>query len=411
MKDFLIALFFFGLVAPDFSEADVIFYEGGSLSGRVTSFDRASITYKPGCNSTAVKTISWEKVQRVALDDNCTFKEPKKIKDNFKRCETKEDRLNVFLLSFRGGQPSIVAEDVALTENGRVHFDTFSPWEQAHGSIDDVIEVSKASVCRSQNLTVSKYPKSYCSEPRQVAVEFDYKSPLSNKILTNGFSYRIEVLGTPPAGFDLEGFGGEVRSAFQMAILLWTSALSDPGRKISPAIREFIEGRKSSGGKYTLFTPPQVIQLQCPDSSTFVVSLHFEENEFFPAFPVALARAETEGRTIAINMKRFPCFRSENKFNDSGNLAFDFPDGCINLVPILTHELGHAFGVRHINKKGEASLMDSKFDRSALHPTDRDVDAFIAVLEQSIQGAAPGELSFISSSGVQPPEDWQRDSH
>ena len=53
------------------------------------------------------------------------------------------------------------------------------------------------------------------------------------------------------------------------------------------------------------------------------------------------------------------------------------------------------------------ALMDSLFSRDALAPTERDTLALAAILEQSIVGAAPGVLKFVSSSGVRPPADWK----
>ncbi|WP_407114273.1 hypothetical protein [Bradyrhizobium sp. LMG 9283] len=153
--------------------------------------------------------------------------------------------------------------------------------------------------------------------------------------------------------------------------------------------------------------PPQVIRLQCPQNTTFVIELGFEDDELFPRFPLVLARAKIEGRTIALNMKQFKCYRAELKFGPTKQLAFELDDGCINLVPIMTHELGHAFGLNHLDLAGAHSLMDSRFSRDALAPTERDIAAPIAALERSISGAAPGVLNFVAREGVRPPDDWE----
>ena len=72
----------------------------------------------------------------------------------------------------------------------------------------------------------------------------------------------------------------------------------------------------------------------------------------------------------------------------------------------MTHELGHAFGLGHINDPTTPSLMDSQFSLQALSPTERDVVELVAILEHSITGSKPGILEFVSSSGVQPPPEW-----
>ena len=44
--------------------------------------------------------------------------------------------------------------------------------------------------------------------------------------------------------------------------------------------------------------------------------------------------------------------------------------------------------------------------RHALMPTDRDVIELVAVLGRSIAGSAPGEITMVSTEGVQPPVDY-----
>jgi hypothetical protein len=137
------------------------------------------------------------------------------------------------------------------------------------------------------------------------------------------------------------------------------------------------------------------------------VELGFDDEDLFPKFPLALARAKIEGRAIALNMRTFKCFRSELNFDANKGLRFELDDGCINLVPIMTHELGHAFGLNHFDDASTHALMDSQFSRDApLAPTERDTLALAAILEQSVAGAAPGILKFASSSGGKPPADW-----
>jgi Matrixin len=250
-------------------------------------------------------------------------------------------------------------------------------------------------------------PSSYCSETRQVAVSFDYKTPFSNRILTNGFSFYIRVSGTRPDSFDLESFCSQVRNAFQSGISLWTASLQDHDHLLTEPVRRFIETRsmKSQNG-YWLLIPPQVIELRCPQSATFVVDLSFGNRSLFPRPPLVLAKAQTEGRTIALNVLDFRCFRAELLFDTDRQLTFELPDNCINLVPIMAHEIGHAFGIMHIDDPAEHALMDSRFSRDALMPTDCDVVALVAALHHSVTGSAPGVLTFVSSNGVQPPIDY-----
>ena len=153
-----------------------------------------------------------------------------------------------------------------------------------------------------------------------------------------------------------------------------------------------------------MLLPPQVVPVACDQNATFIIKLEFENSPILPRTPLMLARAKIEGRTIALNMAQFKCFRSEMKFIEKGNLRFELEDGCFNLLPILTHELGHAFGMKHHDPDpNNHGLMDPNFSRDALSPRPRDVTSFVSALERSLTGARPGELEFMESNGVAPP--------
>jgi hypothetical protein len=87
-------------------------------------------------------------------------------------------------------------------------------------------------------------------------------------------------------------------------------------------------------------------------------------------------------------------------------LRFELDDGCINLVPIMTHELGHAFGLNHFDEGFDACL-----DGQPVFPVMRwpRPNATPWLWRQSSNsrspGAAPGILKFVSSSGIKPSAD------
>src|SRR4051812_9847757 len=102
-------------------------------------------------------------------------------------------------------------------------------------------------------------------------------------------------------------------------------------------------------------------------------SLSFGNRSLFPRPPLVLAKAQTEGRTIALNVFDIRCFRADFRFGENQRLAFELPDRCLNLVPIMTHEIGHAFGISHIDDPASHAIMDSRSPRKELPPTNRNV--------------------------------------
>lgn len=383
--------------------ADALVLGDRIVLGSIQTFNGAEVRFIQGCGPGEVSTISWSSVLALHFTPDCTSTAPSMALSNPMGCT---DGTEVWLVRFKQS-PLIAAERVALTADRVLHLDLFEPWEQAHGPVDTLESVSRGRICKGEPFAARGYPPGYCHEPRQVAVAFDYGTPLNNRILTNGFSFFLRTAGRPPDNFDLAHFGNEVKMAFQTSLTLWIAALADHDSVLTDSVRRFIASRTASSATgYTLLTAPQVIQLQCPQSASFVVELNFDESEMFPKFPLILARARIEGRTVALNTHSFR-YRTELKFDSRKQLSFDFPDGAINLIPVMTHELGHAFGLGHLDHPQQASLMDSRFSREALTPTVSDVAAMVAALDSSISGAAPGLLPFLSSSGVQPPSDWR----
>jgi hypothetical protein len=316
--------------------------------------------------------------------------------------------LSLLAVSLKGMEEPILAESMVITDS-QFHIRLYGVLEDIHGKRSDFQNVRRMIICAHSGITAAQsLPSGVCREPRQFAVMFDYGAPLSNKILTNGFSFHIRISGKPQLDFQMETFAGEVLESFQRAITIWIGALSDHDHLLTSDVRSFIASRTSrSTGGYILLTPPQVIRLKCPQTATFIIELNFGGDGLFPGFPspVVLAKGRLEGRTIALNLRDVACYRTIAKLNAENRMTFK--DGeCTNLLPVLIHELGHAFGISHIETNVGIALMNRNLSEQALVPTTHDVEALVDALQRSIVGAEPGALEFRVSEGVMPPKNW-----
>lgn len=315
----------------------------------------------------------------------------------------------VLAVRFKGKQEAILAEHLVL-DRQYFHLRVFGVFEDVHGDRRALAAVERVEWCTTAPVPTSRpgLPEGSCSEPRQIAVAFDYGTPLNNKILTNGFSFHIRLSGTPPVHFDEEKVAADVLTSFGRALTIWTAALQDNDVLLTPSVRAFVQARQSkSTGGFVLLTPPQVIRLRCRHAATFVVELNFGGDGVFPANSLflTLAKARVEGRTISLNLRDVTCFKTFVAMN-LGQLSLR-EDNCVNLLPVLMHELGHAFGLDHITIDSGTALMNPVLSGSGTVPTEADIKALISVLDRSISGARPGELEYRQAEGLLGPPDWR----
>lgn len=378
---------------------------GAMPSGRMV-FTPEEVRIEVGCPSPLLERLTDGIVIPIATI--CDPKTWKFVQSPTVACKGRT--MDVLGVRFQGSDAIVVAEALTLTER-YFHVRLLTSLEDAHGPLAQVEEVSRMRWCTDQGSATTAQvvlPQDSCREARQFAAAFDYRAPLSNRILTNGFSFFVRMAGEPPAHFDAQGALDDLRSSFGTALTIWMSALQENDDLLTPAVRAFLAARtyKSPGG-YSMLLPPQVVRLSCPHAATFIVEFNFGAGDTFPTTlgTLMLARARLEGRTIALNLRDVDCFKTMLRFDSSKRLALR-DDRCVNLLPVLTHELGHAFGMDHILESSGTALMNSRLSESGTVPTRLDVATFVATLERSITGAAPGALEFRASEGLQAPKDW-----
>ena len=386
------------------SWADSLFMADQTVVGKLVSRDAAGVTFDIGCDGEGARIyIARAQVVGVEFNESCdgtvgVIKHPPMIPV----CDSSP--LRTTAVEFVGGGETLYAQGVVI-EDDRIHLHLFYPLVNAHGPLTAVRKITDMYVCREAVSYKSEFKPEFCVEGQQMAAEFNYGAPLSNKILTNGFSIYIKKIGD----FTDEQFAsisGNVRSAFSTALTVWLAGLRDNDHLVDEVTREFLQSRVSTTSSgHQMFLPPQVIHVQCPDTAIFQVMIIGTGSNFFEKNRRFLAKARIEGRTIALNFATYPCQETEVKFyGKKKNPRYLVSPGCLNLLPTVTHELGHAFGIEHLDENGLDDLMDKKLVRSALRPSIRDLEAFADVLKKSIVGDKPGELEFKASEGVLPPD-------
>jgi len=371
--------------------ADAVITADATKFGRVTSFDSTSVTLMSGCDGQAQVSIPWNNILLVSFDTRCSSYPVLPNPAGLERCSAK--RLPGFRIQFQDGSPPFLASKVRLKANGRVQFVSLKDQSGISGSRGNVKSLEPVEVCSTSLSGEQNPPTSFCFEPPQFAVNWSPDSIFNNQVFTKGASIYVEVIGK------LEDLSEEdIRFAYQSAISLWAIALHNARASLTPELQKYIENSTARGGTVTLFTPPQVIRVQCADNALAVVKWYAERGEIFPLDRKSyVAMAQVEGRTVLLNA-------NDNVFGVArGGAAL--PSTVVSLISVFVHELGHSFGMPDRPHSAEVSVMDPDYVidnlSSTLSPTPFDTGAFATLLKASITGAAPGVFNSAGCAGLQ----------
>ena len=368
--------------------ADALSLAESTVYGKIIAVRASSVEFAPACGA-AHATYPRDQVRQIELNSSC---KPKPVVPSSGGIGLCDDAQSLYEVELADGT-KVDAADYQLDDK-RVHVRSVDGLTTWHGDRSRVRRVTRRLVCRS-TLTEPGDLRGFCREQVQFAVNFGPEPVFGNRILTRGLSFFLEDETGKPVSTN-DPAGPMIREALGTALTEWMGALQDRSTALPPEGQAALAGMIStSKGGYRLLTPPQVVQVGCLDTASFVIRYAFKDQRgLIVNGDTKAARAELKGRTIWINGVAYPCWKASAKAEIHLDEAAVPPTSgrCYNLVPILVHELGHAFGLTGHRDLARASIMDSQIRPAALRPTADDADDLIQILLRPIAGAPAGRL-------------------
>lgn len=368
---------------PSLSLADAVITADATKFGRIVSFDSDGVSLQSGCDAGESVTVRWSDILLAKLDAVCRPHDVLPNPAGLEKCDQK--RVPGFKVQFKNAANPFFALKMALKANGKVYLISMVDETGVSGSREEVESIQPLEVCTKSLPKKQSWPKSYCYETRKFAVNWSAVPVFNNQIFTRGSSIFIDGIGNSG------GLSGEdVRFAYQTALSLWAIALQNRKSQLGPDVQKYVDQSTSSSSKFKLFTPPQVILVDCADNALSIVRWYAEKSSY-------VAKAQVQGRTVLLNT-------TDNAFSVQHDAVNPVPAKEINLVTVFVHELGHSFGLPDGRHSPDASVMDPVYVidnlNKTLSPTDRDTLALVRVLEASIRGASPGVLTAEGCAGL-----------
>lgn len=371
-------------------KADVLVERDSTIFGKIREITNSTVSIARGCNNNNIRSIPKERVRYYQFDSSCQPHRFTLPTSPLQFCREAKQKINKIF--FRGHVREAYATEVLLGDRSLVRLILSNNAGSLQGPVNRLRAIVPASVCPDSIPNSFTWPKEFCHEPFKMAVNFNLKPVYNNKVFTRGFTFYLDVIG-PGSQESPEDFA----RAFGAALTLWASKLLALRPKLPPNLASFVDSALSKSKSFTLFTPPQVIQVDCPENAVMIVKLYkTRPTGLFPAGSGYIAKAQLEGRTILLNGVDFQ-FRTD--FDTSMFLKNDH----LNLTTVFAHELGHCFGLDDIDLGSDTSSVmnpDDIAQNKAGGPTDYDGLEFVRILERVVSGARPGEFDPTKCAGL-----------
>jgi hypothetical protein len=385
-SSFLLSAFF-----PALLQADVVVTQDATKFGAVLSFDGTGVSVRTGCNGNQTALIAWSEILLVTLDAKCEAHPVEINPAGLQRCEQK--RIGGFRVRFRNLSQPFFAVKATLQATGKIFLLSMTDESGLSGPRDDVESVQPIDVCPKSLPAKQVWPKSFCHEPKKIAVNWSPGPVFNNHIFTKGGAIYIDVIG------ELGGLSPEdILFAYQTALSLWTYALQDRRSSLPLELQKYIDQSTSRSASVSLFTPPQVVRVDCMDNALSVVKWYSQRANVFPLEASDyVAMAQVQGRTVLLNA-------NDNAFVVSREYWKPLAADKVSLLTVFIHELGHSFGLPDKPHSSGASVMDPDYVvrnlNATVSPTAEDAAALVGVLKESIEGSAPGIFNAKGCLGL-----------
>lgn len=243
-------------------------------------------------------------------------------------------------------------------------------------------------------ICVSAYSQNNCIESNKWKFEDYTQKPLfANQVFTKGYGvYVLFQSHRQPDKVIKDSIESAIFNGFRIALTNWGVALIMNKDSLSPDLKKYLDDYSFKDGNNYTYNAPMVFKVDCIENANFVIQVYYNGGKKFKDNQSIIAKAQMKGRTIIINMQTHSMLYEQNLFEVYA------PNGNLNIVPILAHELGHSFGLTH-DTTG-LSIMAVTTKNISRFPTKKDGLNFEKVLALKLKGTNPGYFNPTECVGL-----------
>lgn len=355
--------------------------------GRVVTAIGSDVVFDVACDAGRRVTLKKAQVIRMEFNADCKARQMPRYASGVEDCE-KPFKGYIAMIDGLPNKPFVEDFDIGTGPRVslRTHDGTLLIVDRP--KLRSLAVALKCKLADASDQPNGPVAEGVCFEPRQWAVAYTGNPVSRNELFTKGFTVYVAGLGEPGSGVV------DVRQSFGHALTMWMSALLRIRAELEPELKTFVEQSFQCGaGGACLLTPPQVVRRYCQPTAMFLLRWVERKGDGFGQDEQAvLAKAQVEGRTLLINA-------ADHRFDVRLGGPPRLGGERYNLISILTHELGHAFGLPDWYD-GQPSIMSASVRGMSEEPTNDDARRLAQVLLREIKGSPPGEINLASCAGL-----------